>query len=156
MPLTVPVDEAIVEDIETLLAAIDDVTVIRQRKQVDEWTPEDLQIVLVKKSLERLPEIDCPGNPPAIGYEMEVQLRLHRLQSERDDEPLDVLLSTFVADVMAAITASTDWYNWSGNAIDSEFGSVEFIDNDGGFDAALLPLKIKYRFSESNPYEPRS
>jgi|694.fasta_scaffold19329_7 hypothetical protein len=156
MPLDVPVDEAITDDVVTLLEdELTDLEIIRQTNQVDEWTPKNDQVVIVRHALERLPEIDCPGNPPAIGYEMILHLRLHVMQSEHDTEPLDKLMSILAADVQAALTQDSGWYHWDGKAIDSEFGSFERISTDTGFAAALLPLRVRYRVSENNPYESR-
>jgi len=156
MPLTVPVDEAIIEKVIESLEEIDDITVIRQTKSIEEWTPEDLQIVVVKGGPTRVTDLDCPGNPPALAWQLEVKLRLHVIPSEHDDTATEEYSSVFVAEVLKEITSTAGWYHWSGLAIDSQIGDIEPISSDGGFDCTVLPLLITYRVSENNPYEVRA
>ena len=156
MPLSVTVDEAIAQEVESRLLDIDNVSVVRLRRDPENWTPEDRQVVIVKKSPERQTSLDYPGNPPAIAYQVRINLRLHVLQSERDDEAGDDQISVFVGEIMAGVTNASSWYQWGGLAINTEFGSIDYITNDGGFDCAVIPLVITYRFSETNAFEVRA
>ena len=156
MPLTVTVDEAIAQEVEARLCELADITVIRQRKDPEQWTPEDKQVVIVKRSPQRQNALDHPGNPPAIAYTVTINLRLHTFQSEREEyDAKDISISELVAYVMNGITDADLWYQWDGLAINTEFGSIDYITNDGGFDCAVIPLVITYRFSETNAFEVR-
>jgi hypothetical protein len=156
MPLDDPANEEIAKRIFERLTDSGDFTVVRQTKQLDEWTPEDRQVVMVAMMPERAEDIDHPGNPPANGYQMEVRFRLHVMQSEHDETPTEDLLSRLAADVMVACTDAPNWHQWDEIAINSEFGSLESVPNDGGIDAAMLPLVVSYRITEGNPYEVRA
>lgn len=156
MPLSVTVDEAIAQEVESRLSDLDNVEVVRIRRDPETWTPEDRQVVIVKKSPERQELLDYPGNPPAIAYLVRINLRLHVFQSERDSEVKDDQISVFVGEIMAGVTNADLWYQWDGLAINTTFGSIEYIGNDGGFDCAVVPLNVTYRFSEDDPFEVRA
>ena len=156
MSLTVTVDEAIAQEVEARLCELADITVIRPRKDPEQWTPEDKQVVIVKRSPQRQPSLDCPGNPPSVAYSVQINLRLHVLQSERDNEETDNQMSVLVGDVITGITSADLWYQWDSLALNTELGAIEYITNDGGFDCAVIQLVITYRFSEDNPFEVRA
>lgn len=156
MPLSVSVDEAITQAVFERLELVPFVTAVRQTRELDEWTPEDSQIVLVKQHPTRITELDCPGNPPALGWQIELRIRMHILASEHEETPPEELLSNLNAETIRTITALPQWYQWGGLALDTQFGDTETIASDGGFDAMMLPLLITYRVSENNPYEVRA
>jgi hypothetical protein len=156
MSLAVTVDEAIAQAVESRLSDLDNVSIIRQRRDPETWTPTDRQIVIVKRSPQRQSSLDYPGNPPAIAYSVEINLRLHVLQSERDDEETDYQISVFVGEVMQCLTAADQWWQWDSNAINTELGGITYVANTGSFDCAVVPLIVTYRFSETNPFEVRA
>jgi hypothetical protein len=156
MSLTVTVDEAIAMAVTARLQDIDLIDVVRLRRDPENWTPEDRQVVVVKRSPQRQPSLDCPGNPPAIAYSVQINLRLHVLQSERDNEETDNQMSVLVGDVITGITSADQWYQWDSLALNTELGAIEYINNDGGFDCSVIQLVITYRFSEDNPFEVRA
>jgi hypothetical protein len=155
MPLTLPVDEAILQEIAERLETIDGVSVVQYRREPGNWTPENRQICVVRKSPERAPELDYPGNPPALAYKMTVNLRLHIMQSETDTDNNSALLSTFAADVHECVCGVANWYQWNAKAVNTELGTTDFPSPTGSFDVAVVPLVITYRHSEGDPYEVR-
>lgn len=155
MPLTTTVDEAIAQEIEDRLSPVVGITVIRERRDPELWTPEDKQVVIVKKSPERVREADYPGNPPAVAYSCQFNIRCHVFQSERDDESKGIQIGELVALVHNGLTDATNWYQWNSLAFNTELGAIEYVTNDGGFDCAVIQLTVFYRFSETNPYEVR-
>lgn len=156
MSLAVTVDEAIAMAVAARLQDVDLIDVVRLRRDPENWTPEDRQVVVVKRSPQRQPSLDCPGNPPAIAYSVQINLRLHVLQSERANEETDNQMSVLVGDVITGITSADLWYQWDSLALNTELGAIEYISNDGGFDCAVIQLIITYRFSEDNPFEVRA
>jgi hypothetical protein len=156
MPVVVPVDEAITEAVFRRLELVPYCTATRQTKQDDEWTPEDLQLILVKQFPTREPELDYPGNPPAIAWRLTLNIRLHVMPSQHDELPTDQLLSELSASVMQTLTADPLWHNWGGLAIDTTFGDMEHEPSESGLESVLLPLEITYRVSETDPYQVRA
>jgi hypothetical protein len=154
MPLAVPADEAITQEVATRLAGISGVTIVRYRREVDHWTPIDNQIVIIKRTPERLPELDYPGNPPAQAWRLPLALKLHIQQSERDTDSGDELISVAIANCMEEIQGAANWYQWDSLAVNTEFGNIE-LGVTGTFDVATIPLLITYRISEGDPYTVR-
>lgn len=155
MPLTVPIDEAILQEVVTRLQDVSGATVVQYRREPGNWTPEDRQICVVKKSPERANELDYPGNPPAIAWKMTINLRLHIQQSETDSVENSSYMSDLISDVMQTICAPANWWQWDSKAVMSDFGSVELISPSGSFDCAVIPLIITYRHSEGDPFTVR-
>jgi hypothetical protein len=155
MPLTNPIDEEIFQAVATRLASVASATVKQYRREPGNWTPEDRQICVVRKNPERAPDLDYPGNPPALAYKMTVNLRLHIQQSETDTDNNSELVSTFAADVHECVCGVANWYQWGSKAIDTDFGTTEYPSPSGSFDVAVIPLVITYRHSEGDPYEVR-
>lgn len=131
--------------------------VIRYNRS-DTYTPKDKQIVLTQGANERIPELDHPGNPPAVCRQQTFNIRCHVIPSEKDDTASDQYVNQMVMEAMAAITDdAATWHNFNGLAIDAEFGATENIDDDGsGIDGANLPLLVRYRTDENNPYNVRA
>lgn len=155
MPLTLPIDEEILQEIALRLENIDGVEVVQYRREPGHWTPKHWQICVVKRTPERATELDYPGNPPALAFRMRVNLRLHVQQSEVDGENNSELVSQFLADVHQCICQPANWYQWNAKAVNTEFETIELLNPTGGFDAALVPLVITYRHSEGDPFEVR-
>ena len=107
---------------------------------------------IAKRIFERLTD----SGDFTVVRQMEVRFRLHVMQSQHDETPTEDLLSRLAADVMVACTDAPNWHQWDEIAINSEFGSLETVPNDGGIDAAMLPLVVSYRITEGNPYEVRA
>jgi hypothetical protein len=151
-----PVGEVIVQVATSRLESMADISgVIRENRKPETWTPQDRQIVITTTGPERLPEIDCPGNPPALGYSLQLNIRCHVVQSEDDTNPTDLLLSNFAADATKAIANDSGWYRFDGAALNATFGTIEKSVFDGGFDSINVPVLVQYRVSETDPYQVR-
>jgi hypothetical protein len=156
MPLTLPVDEEITQAVFERLEFVPGSTVVRPTKQDDEWTPEDLQIVLVKQFPVRVTELDHPGNPPAIAWMMRLNIKLHVMPSQHDELPPELMLSELAAAVMQTLAQNPQWHNWGGLAIDTQFADLEHEPSESGLESVTLPLEITYRVSETDPYQVRA
>lgn len=121
-----------------------------------EYAVEHLQIVIKQGDDEIVDELMRPGNPPAIAHRQVFNLRCHVLPSERDTDPVETTNNTFAADVIKCLTTPANWYQWDGNAIDTQIGAVQNINEDGGIDGFNLPVTVLYRVDENNPYEVRA
>ena len=131
--------------------------VIRYNRK-ETYTPKDKQIVLTQGANDRVPEMDHAGNPPAICRQQTFNIRCHVIASEFDDTLSDEYVNQMVMEAMKAITNNqATWHTFGGLAIDAEFGNLENIDDDGtGIDGANVPLLVRYRTDENNPYNVRS
>jgi hypothetical protein len=149
-----PVDERIAQVAQQRLESIDIITgVIRESRKVNNWTPEDRQILLIKDPPQRATEFDTIGNPPGIAYTMNLHVRCHVLQSQVADEPVEELLSIIVADAVRAITNAADWHKFDGHCLDATIGNFERSSFDGAFDVATLIVTVVYRIKETDPYQ---
>lgn len=123
-------------------------------------TPTHLQIVLTQDSPERVPELDCPGNPPASAYQIKFNCRCRVMPSERDTTAVDELINAMAAEVVRVVCDESyleyQWHTMENLAIDSEWQSHENIDSDGSYDGVNVPLLVTYRVSENNPYTVRA
>jgi hypothetical protein len=130
---------------------------VQRPKRFADFTPRHNQIVLTQGPLDRVGELDRPGNPPANAYRQTFNIHCHVMQDERGQEAIDEMLNAFHADVVKAIASgSSTWHTFGGYAIDAVFGSVQFIAADGGIDGFTVPLQITFRVSEDDPTELRN
>ena len=129
--------------------------VIRENHNVGQWTPRNRQVIVSQDFPKRYPEIDCPGNPPALGFQTTITLSCHVCQSELDPTPTNRLLSEFATEVITWVTSSDDWPRW-GIAIDSNVGDFERSSVDDVTDAVQIPITVSYRVSENNFTEARA
>jgi len=120
MPLVLTVlDEimgVLMERLETLNNSAEqtDVVDIIQPTRLGTWTPKDLQVVVIQGEQERVPELDCPGNPPAECNRQIVNLYCHVRSSESDTEAVDKTINAFAADVKKVVcTPSNTWHNFA-------------------------------------------
>jgi hypothetical protein len=121
------------------------------------WTPQDLQIVLTQDSPQINEELSYPGNPPAVAYEMQFNVRCHVMTDERDETAVDTTCNRFAADVVKAVCSTgTDWYTMGGYAINAQWQAYENIDGSGSLDGVNVPLLVTFRTDEGNPYTVRS
>lgn len=165
MPVTYPVIERIARELyrrldmltlETSTAETRVSEVIRPRR-LESYTPKHLQIVLTSGVSVILPELMCPGNPPAIARRQTFNCRLHLMPSEHDGEAIDDLAHRFVSDVVNAVVVDVNtWHTFGGLAVNAEWEDEELIFGDGGLDGCNLPISITYRTDEGNPYNVRA
>jgi len=144
-----------------LVGMIDDDTlntlvfeVIRPSRYGD-YTPQDRQIVFVQGSSVAIPELSCPGNPPAVAKAQTFNVHVHLMTDENSEDAVDYLVNAFVGDVISTITAPSTWYNLDGYAIDTEILEPEIIRADGAICGAMIPVVVTYRHSDNDPYTVR-
>ncbi len=124
--------------------------------RLGDWTPKHLQVVLKNGTSERVPELDCPGNPPAICRKQTYNIHCHFMPSEKDTTPIDEYVETMAGDVVRVVCDATLWHTFGNIAVDAEFGDAEFDSGDGSFSTLTIPLQVTYRTSELNPFEVRA
>lgn len=129
--------------------------VIRPKRQGG-FTPKNNQIVMTQGDPIRVPELDRPGNPPAICFDQSFNVRCHIMPSEKDPTPVEEYINTMAAEVVRVVgDAGSRWFTFGELAMNATWGSQENIDSDGSFDGINLPLVVTYRVSEVDPYVAR-
>lgn len=158
-PVIERIAEVLADRLETLTIAGTEQTTVSEvvrPTRLGTWTPQDNQIVLTIGQTVRVPELDCPGNPPAECVDTMYLINCHVLPSERDDTSKAAFINRFVADVRKAVCNPTSqWHTFGQLAFDARFGDWESI-NDTSFDGAQIPLTIRYRTDEGNLYSIRA
>ncbi len=125
--------------------------VIRPTRQGG-FTPKNLQIVMTQASDQRAPNLDYPGNPPAIASVVTYNVHCHVLQDETNTDAIDSITEQFASDVVKAIVGSDSmWYTMDGNAVIAELLSHEPVSSEGGPSGVNVPIAITYRVSENDP-----
>ncbi len=120
------------------------------------FTPLDKQIVLTEGPERPIPELSCPGSPPAVAFERIFNIRCHALPSERDTEGIDVVLNEFAANVKKCVCQpASSWHTFGGYAIKADWGDFQPFISDGGIEGINMPIRITYRVSENDPYTQR-
>lgn len=130
--------------------------VIRPNRLGSNWSPRHLQIVLKNGESVRFPDLDCPGNPPAIARQQTFHIVCNIMPSEKDPTPIDEYVETMHGDVVRVICDPDLWYSFGGLAIDAEFGDPVYDSADGGMTSMDIPLLVTYRVSETDPWEVRA
>ena len=136
------------EDQHTRLAEV-----YRVNRDATDWTPENNAIVLVQGSASRLPELDCPGNPPANAYQLELAVVGFIRQSDREELADRSEVNQLVALAKRSITPASNWYTFGGICHDAEFGDVTpFVPSNGSLAGASVQLNVAYKVSELDPF----
>lgn len=123
--------------------------------RLDACTPKNMQVILTQDAPQRNEELDCPGNPPAIAYDVLFNIRCHIMPSEKDPTPVEEYINVLAADVVRVVCDATDWHTFGGLAINANWQSQENTDADGSFDGVNVPLLVTYRTDETNPFTVR-
>lgn len=161
MPLTVADEIAavLIERLEEMVLgdyATEVVEVVRPAR-LGNYTPQDGQIVVTQANPERLTELDCPGNPPALCWSQVFNIRCHLMPSETDETAIDLLCNQFAADVIKAVCIPANgWHTFGNYAIDAQFQAIENIETGEGMDGVNVPLMVMYRVAENDPYTVRA
>ena len=117
----------------------------------------DRQIIFRQAENIRVPELDCPGNPPAEARQVTFVIHCRINPSEKDSTPADRYCDLMLAEVRRVIcSAGSQWYTMGGLASDSRFGDHVIVESDGGFDGMALPIAVIYRTPENDPYVVRA
>ncbi len=165
MTNTTPIPELIAIEIESRLNEIlkengysfDVSEVVRPSRRGENWQRKHFGIGILQGTAERNPELDCPGNPPAIAFDLTFDLECVCRDSSNSTEAHATAENEIAAAAMQAIASSTQWHTMDGNCVNSEFGSpTPFSSPEGEMDGVTLPLVVTYRVSETNPFEVRA
>lgn len=120
------------------------------------YTPQHGKIVLTRGDQSRVPELDCPGNPPAIAWQQTFDIRVHIAPSERDETPVELFEDLAQAEIIKAVRNSDTWHTFDGNAINAEFEAMVTVTSDGGYSGVSIPVNVVYRVAENDPYTVRA
>ena len=104
-----------------------------------------------------VPELDIPGNPPAIAEALTFQIYGINRVGDREATAKSIGDNTLEACIKKAITANTSaWYHFSSLALNAMFGVTQpFASQTGDHAGIMVPLIITYRYSELDPYTVR-
>ena len=157
-PVVSLISDEIVERLQVLVAG-DAGTytfagVVRPTK-IMTYTPQHGLIVVTRGEVSRVPELDCPGNPPSNAYRQTFLIRVHVAPSENDSTPVELYEDIMEAEILKAIRIDGDWHTFGGYAINADFGAQVTTTSDGGYDGFAVPLMVTYRISEGDPYTVR-
>lgn len=150
-----PVVEQIAAAVRSRLTGTQGVSNVSRPPKFSRERPINNQVVVTQESNEPNPDLMCPGNPPAMGYDLTLLIASELRPSDTDPVAIDRLRNKFYADVVKAITTPPFWHNWGGLALDTVIGTAEPTQDESsvGFHVRIV---IKYRVSENNPYEVRA
>lgn len=144
--------------LETLVAVpIEDIVIkgVIRPTRLGTYMPEHCLIVLTRGDSVRVPDLDCPGNPPAVAMMQTFNVRCHIAPSEKDPTPVERYEDVITAIIHQAVTTGTDWHRFDANAIDAMVEPTESISGDGGYDGINIPVNVIYRTDEGDPYTVR-
>lgn len=130
--------------------------VIRPDRQGRVFTPKNNLIIVEQADSARLPELDHPGNPPAIAELLTFQIYAMNRPGDKTETPVATNNNTLEACVKKAICSPTDWHHFSSLAINAEFGTTQPVESTSSDHAGVMvPLIVTYRYSETDPYTVR-
>ena len=164
-PTRTPIVEQIAQKIRQRLGEIDQEagfqttasSVVRPTR-LGGFSPDDYQIILTQGEKTENKQLSCDGNPRSVAWNQSFVISAELLPSKNDRRPIDLLRSTFEADIIVAFTDGQlgDWAQWDGLAVYSELGSATpTIEAETTISGVQLNLLVIYRVSETNPYELR-
>lgn len=166
MPTTVP--ELIALEIVGRLQLITTVNgyaftvseVVRPNRKGDNRKYSHLGIGVLQSLSERVPELDCPGNPPAIAYAVTFNLECVCKDSEIDASTAAHATNEneMAATVVKALANDGGmWFTMNNNAINTELGAMEpYSSPEGEFNGVQIPVRVIYRVAENDPYVVRA
>lgn len=163
--MTDPIPERIAAVIVTRLEAITVTNgyafnvagVIRPDRQARSYTPKNNLLLLEQGDSVPAPELDIPGNPPAIAEILTFQIYGINRVGDRAATARSVGDNTLEACIKKAIVAGTTaWYHFTSLALNAAFGVTQpFASQSGDHAGIMVPLIVTYRYSELDPYTVR-
>lgn len=132
--------------------------VYRVNRDASNWTPRNNSIVIVQGGSARIPELDCPGNPPAIAFATTFACVAFVRQKDREDDPDAHVVNQIGAMMRRAITRTgAEWYTFGGVSFNCDIGeSNPFPQTSDGHAGVILELVAQFRISERDPFEVRA
>ncbi len=158
--MSLAIIELIAVELESRLSAMvgdsatypTDVQEVKRPTRFANYTPIDRQIIITQGVQNEVPELSCPGNPPAVALAQQFNIRLVLMPSERSQDAIDTLLNQFGSDVRKCIcNPASSWHTFDGNALFATFGTKINFTSDGGIDGANMQLIVTYRVDEDDP-----
>lgn len=172
MSNTVPIPELIARE---LVRRLGEITVadgynftaseiVRPNRDGSQFEYRHLSIRVDQGSHERVEDMDCAGNPPAIAWALTFEIRgfcRNTKQGTEDVEAVTVNPYEMQAAIERAVvieaTDPSTWYRMGTYCWDTRRGAVEhFQADDGEYHGVMVPITCLYRVSESNPFESRA
>lgn len=138
--------------------AFDVAAVVRPDRRGAEVKYQHLSILLEQGTSQRQPDLDYPGNPPAVAYDLEFSIKCIVRDSAGTTVAHASNENDMAAAVVKAITATgNDWYTLDGNAVIAELGSHDpFRSENGEFNGVAIGLSVTYRVAENDPFTVRA
>jgi hypothetical protein len=130
---------------------------VRPTRGGENWQRKHLGIGLLQTDSERVPELDCPGNPPAVAYSATFEVQCVCKDSETSTAAHATSENEMAAAAVKAITNASQWETMGGYAVDSMFGTHEpYRSPEGEMNGVKIPVIVTFRVSENNPFEVRA
>ena len=116
--------------------------------------PDDILIVIQQQASRPLPQLNYPGNPPAVAFEciFNIQCFIHNQTNEVE---FAKRCNQVVADVTRYVTnPPVDpvlWHSFGGLAINAFIGQSRDLRTEiGVLNGVIVPLIVQYRVSEND------
>ena len=171
--MSIPVPERLANELVTRLEEITvangypfDVTeVVRSNRDGDTFRYTHQSIRLDQGSTDRVEELDCPGNPPALCWSQPFDVRCFTRNSNKAEDQQDPEVemphatnsNEMVAAAIQAITDASQWHTMNNVSFDARLGSVEpFAADDGEYNGHSVMVTFLYRVDENNPLNVRA
>jgi len=160
-PVLESLAELVVERLEEITTengySIDAESVDRPSKLSWDNGLRERSILVMQGDSLRVPELDCPGNPPAVAYSVQFNIHGIRRPDDLDQTPYMTAVNELDACIRKALTTPDRWHNFGGVAIDADCGDPSpFQSPEGDHVGVTIPLRIVYRISENDPYTSRA
>jgi hypothetical protein len=165
MPNTTPIPELIAIELESRLNTIllengysfDVTEVVRPKRRGENWLYKHNGIGIRQGESMRVPELDCPGNPPAVAWATMFVVTCVSKDSENETQPHATNSNEMAAAAIQAITSVDSWHTMGDVAFDADIQTLEPFDSpEGEMDGTNVPIQVTYRVSENNPFEVRA
>lgn len=172
--MTTPVDipEKICLEVVARLSAITTVNgyqftvpqVVRLNRKGDNWNLKNRSMAVVRVSETENEELSFPGNPPAVAYDLLIEVKAIVRDAEFGSAgavqttSIETAENMVAAQIRRALTNDgAMWYTMDGNAVNTRIGAaVPFDASEGELNGITIPIVVTYRVSETDPYTVRA
>jgi hypothetical protein len=115
-------------------------------------TPRDKNIEVTSSTRSRVEELDFPGNPPGLAYEVTFSIKVFCRDSDRSDTAKSTSENEVEDAIRTSITSTgSDWHKFDNLAITADFADVEPFETSTGDHAGInVPLVVTYRTLEND------
>lgn len=136
--------------------AFDVADVSRVQRDGSQWTPKNYSVAVKEVTDSRIPELDHEGNPPAVAWQLVLEIGGFIRLADRTGTTQQTKLNNFAASIRKAITNSATWMEFGSLAVDADFGETQLTESDTGeYSLAIVPLLVVYRVDETDPFTAR-